>query len=51
MLSAVFRTPAVETNSLHSNCDCLVSYGVKYIERVNPLFIFAENECFSLSHK
>ena len=43
MLSAVFRTPAVETNSLHSNCDCLVSCGVKYIERVNPLFIFAEN--------
>lgn len=43
MLCAAFRTPAVETNSLHSNCDCLVSYGVKYIERVNPLFIFAEN--------
>ncbi|MBD8911577.1 MAG: hypothetical protein EGR87_09355 [Sutterella wadsworthensis] len=40
MLSAAFRTPAGETNSLHSNCDGLVSYGVKYIERVNPLFHF-----------
>lgn len=43
MLCPAFRTPAGETNRPHSNYEDLVSYGVKFIERVNPLFIFAEN--------
>ena len=51
MLCAEFRTPVGETDSPHSNCEDLVSYGVKFIERVNPLFIFAENDRFLLPHK
>lgn len=32
-----------ESKGLHGNYGGLFSYGVKYIERVNPLFFFAEN--------
>lgn len=32
-----------ETKGLHGNFGGLYAYGVKYIERVNPLFFFAEN--------
>lgn len=32
-----------ESKGLHGNYGGLFSYGVKYIDRVNPLFFFAEN--------